>query len=132
MGQIIIVEDNESFLELLTLNLSTYVGAQVIPRKDANEATALLAILPAIDVIVCRSTIGQEPTAQIILDYLRESLLEVALIVVGEAPAHQLGELVHIPDPQDWENIVNVCARILGVTPESVEKKPKPDYVPIN
>lgn len=132
MGQIIIVEDNESFLELLTLNLSTYVGAQVIPRKDATEVTELLAILPAVDVIVCRSKIGNEPTAQVVLDYLRESLLEVALIVVGEAPSHQPGELVHIPDPQDWENVVKMCAKILGVTPESVEKKPRPDYVPIN
>lgn len=132
MGQIIIIEDNESLLELLTLNLSTYVGAHVIPRKDANEATALLSILPDIDAIVCKSHIGDEPTAQIILEYLRESLMEVALIVVGEPPTHQPGELVHVEDPQDWEKIVKVCAQILGVTPESVEQTPRPEYVPIN
>ena len=132
MSQIIIVHDNESFRELLSLNLSTYVGATIVPRKDAAETTALLSILPDIDIIVCSSKIGEEPTAQIILDFLRESLMEVALIVVGEAPVHQEGELVHIKDTQDWENIVKVCAKIIGVTPESVEKKPRPAYIPIN
>lgn len=132
MGQIILVEDNGPFHELLTLNLSTYVGAQVIPRKDASEVTALLSILPDIDAIICKSKIGEEPSAQIVLEYLRESLQEVVLIVVGEAPPHQEGELVHVPDSQDWESIVKVCARILGVTAESVEKKPRPEYVPIN
>tara|TARA_R110000868_G_scaffold136049_10_gene348833 strand:+ start:1425 stop:2780 length:1356 start_codon:yes stop_codon:yes gene_type:complete len=132
MGQIILVEDNEAFHELLTLNISTYIGAQVIARKDAAEVTALLSILPDIDAIICKSKIGAEPSAQIILDYLRESLQEVVLIVVGEAPPHQEGELVNVKDPQDWESIVKVCAKILGVTPESVEKKPRPEYVPIN
>ncbi|MBH46821.1 MAG: hypothetical protein CME71_01480 [Halobacteriovorax sp.] len=132
MGQIILVEDNEPFHELLTLNISTYIGAQVIARKDAAEVTALLSILPDIDAIICKSKIGAEPTAQIVLDYLRESLQEVVLIVVGEAPNHHEGELVNVPDSQDWESIVKVCAKILGVTPESVEKKPRPEYVPIN
>ncbi|PIP89663.1 MAG: hypothetical protein COW01_04555 [Bdellovibrionales bacterium CG12_big_fil_rev_8_21_14_0_65_38_15] len=132
MSQIILVEDNVAFHELLTLNLSTYIGAQVIPRKDAAEVSALLSILPDVDIVICKSKIGSEPTSQIVLEYLRESLQEVALIIVGDAPPHQKGELVHIQDQQDWESIVKVCAKILGVTPESIEKKPKPEYVPVN
>ena len=51
MSQIILVEDNVAFNELLSLNLSTYVGAQVIPRKDANEVSALLSILPDVEYL---------------------------------------------------------------------------------
>ena len=38
MAQVILIENNSTLHELIALNLTTYVGADVIPRKNAADA----------------------------------------------------------------------------------------------
>ena len=76
MGQIVLIEDNPSLNELLSINLSTYVGVEVIPRPNAEEAIALLRILPNIDLIICKHKVGEEDTAKKIVEFINSRKLD--------------------------------------------------------
>ena len=46
MSQTILIEDNVDFKKILSLNLNTYAGTDIVDRADADDAISLLAILP--------------------------------------------------------------------------------------
>ncbi len=132
MAQVIIIEDNEALLELLTLNLTTYANAQVIPRKNAAEAISLLSILPTVAIVISRDRVGDENSAEVMLEYLRQNHQETALIVTGTAPKHKDKELVNIANPNDWEATVKTCCKVLGISPDHLEQVPSPEYFAVN
>jgi len=131
MAQVILIEDNKSLNELLSLNLSTYVGVEVIPRSNAQETIDLLNLLPNVDLIITQEKTGTEATAQAIADYLNKNTRDIHLIVLGELPqnAEELG--VSVPNPKDWEKVIEISTKILGVSPESLQGRIAPDHVPI-
>ncbi|MBT5093636.1 MAG: hypothetical protein HOM21_05315 [Halobacteriovoraceae bacterium] len=131
MSQIILIENNPNLLELLSLNLSTYVGAEVIPRDSATDALELLKILPSVDLIITKDKIGSEPSAKMILDFIKESNSDSGLIILGEAPSGAAKLAVTIADGNDYDAVVKASAKLLGVTPESLSKQVRPDFIPV-
>ncbi|WP_127716148.1 hypothetical protein [Halobacteriovorax sp. HLS] len=130
MSQVILVEENGNLRDLLSINLKTYVGSEVIPRNNASEVIDLLNILPNVDLIITHAFTKEEQTAKIIFDFIVENNLEVALIVNGEfSQTHD--HLVVIDNDKNWEEVISTSATILGVTPEILEKKVLPEYIPI-
>ena len=52
MSQTILIESNEDLKKIFSLNLNTFVGTDVIIRQDAEDAMALLRILPQVSTIM--------------------------------------------------------------------------------
>ncbi len=130
MSQTILVETHEDLKKIFSLNLSTFVGTDVILRRAAEDTMALLKILPEVSLIVCRNKVGEEETAKILHNFIKNEALETSLIVLGECP-DIASEVMCLKDPVNWEILVRQAAYILGVTLKEANQKVKSDYIPV-
>lgn len=131
MAQVILIESNKAMKDLIAINLTTYLGVDVIHRKTAKDAISLLDILPSIDLIICNSKIDREDTGNLLNNYLIRNQLDINLIVLGENVTYPKTHTLNIPNDKDWEKVVTVTANIFGITEEALAKKVVPDYVPV-
>jgi len=134
MSQVIIIEDNTSLNQLLTLNLNTYVGVEVIHRNNAAGAIDLLNLLPSIDLIISKTSVGKEQTAKLLAEYIAKEQLDISLLIIGEYPEDVSGieeTALAFPDIEKWEDIIASTAKCLGITPEKMDKHIFPDYIPV-
>ncbi len=130
MSQTILIEPNEDLRKIYSLNLNTFAGTDVIVRKDAEDAIALLRILPTIALIVCRSHVEKEATALKLHGFANAEGLEIPFIVLGMDP-EMADKAVCLPEPVNWEKLVQQAAKFLGVTPQDLAKKVRPDFVAV-
>ena len=131
MAQVILLEQNEVLKELITINLTNFLGVDVINRNNANAVLSLLEILPEVDLIICQYEVSGENTAAIIQKYIATNHLEVGLIVLGGPATIDNEFTATILNPKDWEKVVEYSAKILGITPDLLAKQIVPEYVPI-
>ncbi|MBC7714295.1 MAG: hypothetical protein H7177_13205 [Rhizobacter sp.] len=131
MAQVILIESNKTMNDLLSVNLTTYLGVDLIHRKNATEATNLLAILPSIDLIICNANVEGEESANVINEYLIENHLEISLIVLGGNVKKPTEHTISIPSDKDWEKVVQTSAQVLGINEDVLAKKAIPDYVAV-
>ena len=131
MSQVILIEENQNLRDLLSINLKTYAGSEVIPRKNATEVIDLLTILPNIDLIITQPSVQGEETAKKILEFIITNNLEIGLIVNGHFEAEANENLIIIPDEKGWEEVVSTSVSVLGVTAEVLQKQILPEYIPI-
>ncbi len=117
--------------DLLSVNLTTYLGVDLIHRKNAQEALSLLAILPSIDLIITNTKVEGEDTANLINDYLIENNLEISLLVLGGTVKKTTEHTISIANDKDWEKVVSTSAKVLGISEDVLAKKIVPDYVAI-
>jgi HD-GYP domain-containing protein (c-di-GMP phosphodiesterase class II) len=131
VSQVILIEENPNLRDLLSINLKTFVGAEVIPRSNSSEVIDLLNILPNVDLIITQPSVQDDQTAHEILDYITQSNLEVGLIINGQTDIKPNENLVVIEEENNWEEIISTAAKILGVTQETLDKRVLPEYIPI-
>ncbi|EQC49439.1 hypothetical protein M899_1770 [Bacteriovorax sp. BSW11_IV] len=134
MAQVIVVEDNQTMLDLLTLNLKTFASADVIPRENAAEVIDLLSLLPSVDLIIAKNYIKNQNVPHAIVDFLIDNRLDIPVIIVGDVQEDYPGieEIATtVSDTKDWEEIVKTACKSLGVSEESLTKKMSPDFVPV-
>lgn len=129
MSQTILIEPNDELRKIYSLNLTTFVGTNVILRKNAEDALELLKILPEVGLIVTKASVSGEPTAQKIHKFILNQSLESSLIVLGECP--DLQEVLCLKEPVSWEILIRQAAQHLGVSLQDGIQKVKPDYVPV-
>jgi hypothetical protein len=133
MSQTILIETNPELNHIFSLNLKTFVGTDVIVRKNADDTLALLKILPQINLIITETKVGEEETALKIFDFLKKEKQETALIVLGDCPLlSKEKDVTCLPNPVSWETLINQSAKLLGVTLQEVSNQPKPDYLPVS
>lgn len=134
MAQVIVIEDNQTMLDLLSLNLKTFASADVIPRNSASEVIDLLSLLPSIDLIIAKNYINGENIPHQIVDFLIDNRLDIPVLIIGDISQDYPGieEMAKtISDTNDWEKILKMACSSLGVSEESLTKKMSPDYVPV-
>lgn len=99
-------------------------------RDNAEDALALLKILPQITLIITESKIGQEETAKKIANYIDSASLNANIIVLGDSEG--LGDRVScLKRPVSWELLVKEATVQLGLTVHGVINKITPEYVPV-
>lgn len=130
MSQTILIETNEDLKKIFSLNLNTFVGTDVIHRKNADDALALLRILPQVALIITKAKVGEEETAQKIYQHIKNESLQTSLIVLGECPPIS-SEILCLQEPVSWEILIKQAASHLGVTIQDAVNKVKPDFLPI-
>lgn len=131
MAQVILIEDNKILNDLISVNLTTYLGVDLIQRKNAQEALSLLAILPNVDLIITNLKTIDEPTAEILSHYIVNNKLETCLIVVGSDQKAKNDFTIHVTNPNDWEKVVQGAAKILGISEDALSNTAAPDYATV-
>jgi response regulator RpfG family c-di-GMP phosphodiesterase len=131
MAQVILIESNKTMNDLISVNLTTYLGVDLIQRKNGQDTLGLLAILPSIDLIITNVKVEGEDTANMINAYLIENQLDISLVVLGGDVKNPTDNTVSIPDPKDWEEVIQITAKILGINDEILAKRSVPDYISI-
>lgn len=130
MSQTILIETNEDLKKIFSLNLHTFVGTDVIHRKNAEDAMELLRILPQVALIITKCKVGTEETAVKLHQFIRNEGLKSELIVIGECPS-LADEILCLQEPVSWEILIKQAASYLGVTLQDSTNKVKPDYFPV-
>lgn len=131
MAQVILIENSKTLNDLISVNLTTYLGVDLIQRKNAQEAISLLDILPSIDLIIANEKIIDEPTSDILSDYITIHKLETGLIILGTDKKVRNDFSIHISNPKDWEQVIHASAKVLGINENVLAKKAIPDYVAV-
>lgn len=131
MSQIIVLEPHKDLSDLICINLNTYVGAETIPRTQAEEVISILAILPDVEIVVCREKIEGENIVNSVAKYIKTHQLDTQLIVLGKAPGFASEISTEVSNPHDIEGIIEKASKILGVNPDQIKAKVRPDFIPI-
>lgn len=130
MSQTILIESNEDLRKIYSLNLNTFVGTDVIHRKNADDAIELLRILPQVGLVITESKVGAEETALKIYHFIKNEGIPTNLIVMGECKSIS-NEVLCLQEPVSWEILIKQAAQHLGVTLQDAIKKVRPDYLPV-
>jgi hypothetical protein len=130
MSQTILIETNEDLKKIYSINLSTFVGTDVIFRKNADDATELLRILPQIGLVITRANISTEDTAVRIHKFIKQNDLSTNMIVLGDCKSIS-HEVLCLHEPVSWEILIKQAAHYLGVALQDSISKIKPDYIPV-
>jgi hypothetical protein len=130
MSQTILIESNEDLRKIFSINLNTFVGTDVIHRKNADDAIDLLKILPQISLIITEVKSGSEETALKLHHFIKNEGLSTSLIIMGECKqlAH---EVICLKEPVSWEILIKQAAHALGVSLQDSLQKIRPDYIPV-
>jgi HD-GYP domain-containing protein (c-di-GMP phosphodiesterase class II) len=131
MAQVILIENNKTLNDLISVNLTTYLGVDLIQRKNAQETINLLSILPNVDLIITTQKVDDEPTAEILTHYITTNKLETGLIVLGSDQKVKNDFTINIANPKDWEEVIHAAAKVLGINENVLAKKAIPDYIAV-
>src|SRR5690606_31683091 len=130
MSQTILIETNEDLKKIFSINLTTFVGTDVIHRNSAEDTLELLRILPQVSLIITKCRVGNEETALKIYQHIKNEGLNTALLILGECPA-LADEILCLSEPVSWEILIKQAASQLGVSLQNVNDKVKADYLPV-
>lgn len=130
MSQTILIESNEDLQKIYSLNLNTFVGTDVIHRGNADDAIALLKILPQVGLVIAQAKVGTEDTAVKIHNFIKSEGLSTRLIILGENSSLS-SEVLCLQQPVSWEVLIKQAAHHLGVSLQDAMNKVKPDFLPV-
>lgn len=130
MSQTILIESNEDLKKIYSLNLNTFVGTDVIHRKNADDTIELLRILPQVGLVIAEARVGSEETALKIYNFIKNEGLSTNMIVLGES-SNISSEVLCLQEPVSWEILIKQAAQHLGITLRDASNKVKPDYLPV-
>lgn len=132
MAQVILIENNETLHNLLSVNLTTLLNAELIPRQNSIETISLLRILPKIDLIITRDKVDDDETSLRIAEFILENNLDIPMIVIGNPPAKVREVSVVFEEVKSWKKIIEKAADILGISKEALERQIAPEYTPVS
>lgn len=131
----LLVENNPQLEQFYTLNLQTWVGAQIECVSSADVAPTIIDQSPNLKLIIVKAKIGEENSAQVVLDYLQSTQREdVTVIVIGGDPASaylEAQQAIHFPTGLEIKPLLQACAKILEVTAIDMAKLDVPDFFSI-
>jgi len=116
MSLTLLVENNQKTASLYSVNLQTYVGSDVIWKKNLQEAKEVLKVIPEIHLIISRVKMDEEEIAYPLHKYLVSLSLDIPMIVLGAEPRLNEVAIVLPENTAGYVDLVRSAARILGVT----------------
>lgn len=124
MSKTILIDDKEATRSVYALNLTTYVGTEVVDRKGPRDTIDLLEVLSDFDLIITRQTIRGKNAPKLILDYLKSKDLSIPMIVLGEEDKSLDSALLHFLNPPIKVNdLIELASKVLGVVLSEVAEK---------
>ena len=132
MSQTLLIHDNSPLIDILKLNLLVYVGTDVIIKKNFKESRILMEHHPGIDLIICADSVEGESTAELAFEFYQKLKRPIPFIVTGTKAKLPLSEKVVFLDDTDLQQLLQMAAKFLKITPREMVEKIVPDFFPIN
>ncbi len=115
MYRVLLVESDNDFQKLFSLNLNAYVGAETFMATNIDDAIAQLRNDEVgINLIICRHKIGETEITKEISEYLDSELEMIPILSMGDMQVEEFG--VTTISGNDWKNVIRESAKILEVT----------------
>jgi HD-GYP domain-containing protein (c-di-GMP phosphodiesterase class II) len=125
----LLVESNSRLEHLYRLNLSTWVGLEIMAKRSAESAVLYLTEnFEKVELIIVRAVKDKETSARLILDFLKLHELSIPLIVLGPGdvnPKH------HLKNSLDLKSLIKTAANLLSITAKDMSERPVADFYPI-
>lgn len=122
----LLVENNPKIIEIYHLNLTTYVGLELVVATTRADALQLIEQKP-FKLIIARAKIGKDDIAVPVAERLQACGLTTPLFVIGHGI---YPSLVHgvLPGSLDLKGVVKGSAQALGITAQQMVEKKVEDY----
>lgn len=131
MSLTLLVENNPMIESCYMLNLSTWLGLEIVPKKKAEFAIKLLETdTQDIKLIIVRATIEKEESAKMMIEYVKKKGIKIPVVVIG--PGKEIeGSFAHVPNSLQLKILIQGAAKALNITAKDMSAKVVPDYFPI-
>lgn len=132
MSLTLLVENNPRIESFYMLNLSTWLGLDVIAKKKAEFAINLLESPEgkAIKLIIVRSSIEGEESAKLMIEHCQKKNLNIPIIRIG--PGKDTGgAFAHVSNSLQLKILIQSAAKALNITAKDMSQKVVPDHFPI-
>lgn len=131
MSLTLLVENNPRIESFYMLNLSTWLGLDIIGKQKAEFAIKLLENDPSqINLIIVRAKIGNEESARLMVEYVQKKGLKIPIVEIG--PGKEVpGCFAHVPNSLQLKILIQSAARALNITAKDMSQKVVPEYFPI-
>lgn len=130
MALTLLVESNPKIIDIYKLNLTTYVGLDIMVASSVNDALQVLDKQP-FKLIISRATMDQKNLAELIAEKLTQLNLQIPLFVIGHGIYPKLVTGV-LSGSLDLKGVVKGAAQALGITAQQMVLKKVEDYFPIH
>lgn len=130
MKPTLLVENNTELESFYSLNLQTWVGIKIIPKKEAKFCLKAFDENPDIACVITKARNGLEKSAEALYEYLQKSGKNIPLIVIGKSTIED-ENVVHLSSGLDIKPLMQNVAKALGVTAQEMATKKVPDFFPI-
>lgn len=81
---IIIIEKDQTFLNMLQINISSQLPIKILQKENASEAIAMMEVLPDVKIVICRAQTGKEETAKRLIESIKSEQSDTKLIVLEQ------------------------------------------------
>ncbi len=129
MSKTILIDDVEATRSAYALNLTTYVGTEIVDRKGPRDTIDLLEVLSDFDLIITRQTVRGKNAPKLILDYLKTKNISIPMIVLGQQEGAENTPHIHyLAPPIQVKDLIELASKVLGVVvTEIMEKRSWPN-----
>lgn len=131
MKKTLVVSDNEILNQLYIINLEVYLGTKTNLVTSTEEAQESLISEEKYDLIIIMNMINGQDSASIMSTFLIENDMETPLVVIG-SPSKEIPNITIVQSSFHLQNLLRVCAQILGVTAKEMASLEVPEYFSIS
>lgn len=133
MNTTLLVENNQELESFYSLNLQTWVGTEILPKKEAKFCSKLFEQDVKIDLVITKARNGLEKSAEAMYEMIKQSGKSIPLIVIGKSTLTD-EQAVHLPSGLDIKPLIQATGKALQVTAKDMANFVVPDYfaIPIN
>ena len=133
MNTTLLVENNQELESFYSLNLQTWVGTTIIPKKEAKFCYKVFEDGSQIDLIITKARNGLEKSAEAIFEMIQKSGRNIPLIVVGKSTLTD-ESVIHLQSGLDIKPLIQAAGKALNVTAQNMAQLQVPEYfaIPIN
>lgn len=126
----LLVENNTELESFYSLNLQTWVGAKILPKKEAKFCLKAFEENPDIACIITKARNGLEKSAEAIYEFLQKTGKQIPLIVIGKSTLTD-PNVIHLASGLDIKPLVQNVAKALEVTAKDMAQMDVPEFFPI-
>lgn len=129
MSETLIISDNEILNQLYVTNLEVYLATK--PTLTVNMDEAIKKIEKKnFDLIVCMSMMNGRDSASELYEHLKKAGKKIPLIIIGK-PSKDVVNAVVVNSSYNLQNLIQSCAKILGVTAKQMAEMEMPQFYSI-
>ncbi len=133
LGRALLVAPEKELFDIYALNLKNYLSSELVHAKSFNEALPIIES-GKVGVVIVKSVIAQEKTAQLFHQHLVDEKMNTPVIVIGED--HEIETLpetmVSVESPASVKSILKSCSGFLKITAKAMVELKVPRFFPFN